>query len=296
MATQNDIKDDPRYIPIHNHGFVGLVDYMGSDGDICRAARISYGQGTKSPSDDRGLIRYLLRHRHTSPIEMCEVKFHIKLPIFIMRQLVRHRTANLNEYSGRYSEMVDEFYVPSLDYIQPQSKTNKQGRSGVEIPYEYKLNIQKAMEEQFESAHELYKDLLSEFEGNEQDLAFPGLSRELARIILPVANYTECYWKCDLHNLLHLLGLRLDPHAQQEIRDFSEAIYKLSVPLFPLVFEAWEDYVRQAKTFSRMELIAIKKLLAAFPSRKHRVFIEPLCHEQGMSKRETDEFIQFLID
>jgi thymidylate synthase (FAD) len=295
MADQLDVENDPNYILVHNYGFVGLVDKMGDDASICQAARVSYGQGTKSASDDRSLIRYLLRHQHTTPFEMCEVKFHIKLPIFVMRQLIRHRTANVNEYSGRYSEMVEQFYMPKDSYLQPQSKTNKQGREG-HLSEDHRLQIRSTMLNHFESTYESYKDFITPYEGDDPALEasmgrqyvpdFPGLTKELARIILPVANYTECYWKMDLHNLLRFLRLRLDPHAQREIVDFAEAIYKLIQPLYPMACEAFEDYMRQAKTFSRMEINLLRHMLkeVPFPS-------DDFCqYTIGMTKREIQEF------
>ena len=219
MTEQDAVTDNSKYRKIHNHGFVGLIDVMGSDSDIADAARVSYGSGTKTISDDRNLVRYLVRHKHTSPLEMAEVKFHLKLPIFVMRQLVRHRTANLNEYSGRYSEMSNEFYMPEPEYLAPQSTTNKQGRDG-ELTTNDKMSIRGFLYDAFTSAYEGYKCLLGK-ESNEPIL-ITGLSRELARIVMPVANYTECYWKCDLHNFFHLCKLRIDKHAQKEIVDFAE--------------------------------------------------------------------------
>ena len=219
-------------IKVHKHGFVRLVEVMGTDDAIVQAARVSYGEGTKSVSNDRALIRYLIRHRHTSPIEMCEVKFHIKLPIFVMRQLVRHRTASINEYSGRYSIMSDDFYIPEFEYLKPQSQTNKQGREGSfsETIQNHLISI---IDEVTTLAKDKYKILL------QRDLA-----RELARIILPVNNYTECYWKLNLHNLFHFLKLRLDDHAQKEIQDFSNVIWQLVQPRFPIACEAFDDYIR----------------------------------------------------
>lgn len=285
MTKQETILNDPKYIKIHNHGFVGLIDTMGSDEAICQAARVSYGQGTKSVTDDRNLIRYLVRHKHTSPLEMAEVKFHIKLPIFVMRQLVRHRTANLNEYSGRYSEMSDEFYIPDADYLQPQSTTNKQGRSG-ELTEDQKFTAQHVITASQWDAYDAYLDLLGDgacdgLDGEE----YPGLARELSRIVLPVSNYTECYWKMDLHNFFHYLRLRMDSHAQREIRDFADAMYKLVSPAFPLCCGAFEDYILNAKTFSRMDLVAMRDMLDG-------KFVHDAAH-YGMSSREFGEFRDF---
>ena len=231
-------------IQVHEHGFVKLLDVMGDDEEVENAARISYGEGTRKVSQTRNLIRYLMRHKHTSPFEMCEVKFHIKLPIFVMRQLVRHRTANLNEYSGRYSVMSDEYYLPQDDYLQKQSSTNNQGRDEV---HPNKGSLQFEFNRVYDNANMAYQILLGE-----------DLARELARVLLPVANYTECIWKIDLHNFFHFVRLRSDSHAQREIRDFSDAMYELVKPKFPLCCEAFEDYDRDAVTFSKQEMEIIK--------------------------------------
>lgn len=288
MATVQDIKNDPNYVQVHEHGFVGLVDSMGSDESIVRAARTSYSKGTKSVSDDRTLIRYLVRHLHTSPIEMGELVFHIKLPIFVMRQLVRHRTASLNEVSARYSELPSEFYLPNEDYLQPQSTTNKQGRSG-EILLGHKVGIKGIMDELHSRSYELYQKFLTEGSLGKD---YPGLARELSRIILPVSIYTECYWKCDLKNFLHMCGLRRDSHAQREIQDFANPMYEFAKQKFPLVCEAWEDYSFNAKTFSRMELMLLKKLVAN--TTVDMDLIEQLAPTIGMSKRETREFLEWI--
>ena len=246
--TVDDDGNHLEKIQIHEFGFVKLLDVMGDDEEVENAARISYGDGTRKVSQTRSLIRYLMRHKHTSPFEMCEVKFHIKLPIFVMRQLVRHRTANLNEYSGRYSVMSDEFYLPQGDYLAKQSTTNNQGR-GEEHPR--KGALQYEFNRVYDNALISYQSLL------EDDLA-----REVARAILPVANYTECIWKIDLNNFFHFVRLRSDSHAQREIRDYSDAMYELVKPYFPLCCEAFEDYMRDAVTFSRKEMEIIKYELA----------------------------------
>lgn len=294
---------DPKFIPCLDHGFVYLVDHMGTDSSITQAARISYGEGTKSVREDRGLIRYLFRHSHTSPIEMCEIKLHLRLPIFVMRQLVRHRTASLNEYSARYSVMSDEFYVPDTKAIQPQSSSNRQGREG-EITEVSRQGVQWLMETIGDQAYDVYRVLLGEREGRDPnfpeeviydpyseyepllDSDFPGVAREVARTVLPVSYYTEVYWKQNLHNLLHLLKLRMDNHAQYEIRVYANAIYQLVKPLFPLTCEAWEDYDRDAVTLSRMEVKLCRDLL------HNLVQIEQVdSADYGMSKREMSEFI-----
>ena len=260
-------------VQLHDHGFVKLLDVMGDDQEVENAARISYGEGTRKVSQTRNLIRYLMRHKHTSPFEMCEVKFHIKLPIFIMRQLVRHRTANLNEYSGRYSVMSDEFYLPQGDYLQKQSKTNNQGR-GEE--HEAKGAVQFEFNRMYDSAQIAYENLLR-----------ADLAREISRAVLPVANYTECIWKIDLHNFFHFVRLRSDSHAQREIRDYSDAMYELVKPHFPLCCEAFEDYVRDAVTFSKQEMELIRE---AIWDGRGGLDTE----SEKLGKRETKEFLEKL--
>lgn len=254
-------------------GFVRLVDVMGDDNSIVQAARVSYGKGTKSVNEDRGLIRYLMRHKHTTPFEMVEFKFHIKLPIFIARQWIRHRTANVNEYSGRYSEMKDEFYVPDLEQIRPQSTMNKQGRSDETFPDETALAIKNKLETTQEHLFSEYKELL--------DMEF---ARELARINLPLSNYTEWYWKIDLHNLFHFLRLRIDSHAQYEIRVYGEAMAQIVKEIVPLAWEAFNDYSLKALNFSEPELKALREM---FEGKK----LEELNFEHfGIKKREEEEF------
>lgn len=313
MTKQSDILHDPNYTPVLDHGFVGLIDHMGSDAAIVQAARVSYGAGTKSIREDRGLIRYLIRNAHWSPIEMGEIKLHIKLPVFCMRQLVRHRTANLNEYSGRYSEMSDEFYLPDPDVIMAQSQDNKQGRSG-EVDDRSKMGVRWLLNANYEHSYDTYMALLGDREGrdggdviydpyNGEDALlsddFPGVAREMARLALPVANYTELYWKQDLRNMLHLLKLRADSHAQYEIRMYADAIYQIVRPLFPLTVEAWEDYVRDAVTASRMEKTLLLELLASDkPSLALSGMISAgggearFAESRGMSLRELRDFIK----
>ena len=230
-------------------GFVRLVDSMGGDDAIVQAARVSYGQGTSRVSQDRGLIRYLMRHRHTTPFEMVEFKFHCKMPIFVARQWVRHRTANINEYSLRYSEARDEFYTPDPEHIQFQSAMNKQGRMG-DVPVEMKQKVLDYFNEISERSFAMYTEL------NEA-----GVARELARAILPVNLYTEWYWKNDLHNLLHFVGLRSDSHAQYEIRVFSDAMAESVKAVAPFAWEAYQDYVVQGMRFSRIEQSLLEKNL-----------------------------------
>ena len=230
-------------------GFVRLVDSMGGDEAIVQAARVSYGKGTTKLSQDRGLIRYLMRHRHTTPFEMVEFKFHCKMPLFVARQWVRHRTANINEYSLRYSEARDEFYYPDPEHIQFQSALNKQGRMG-DVSGELKQKVRKYFEEISHRSFEIYSELND-----------AGVARELARAILPVNLYTEWYWKNDLHNLLHFVGLRSDSHAQYEIRVFSDAMAESVKAVAPFAWEAYQDYVISGLRFSRIEQSLLEKNL-----------------------------------
>ena len=276
-------------VRLHTHTIVNLKETMGSDQSIEEAARVSYGKETRKVSDTRALLRYLIRHRHTSPLEMAEVKFYLKIPIFVMRQLVRHRTANINEYSARYSVMKDEFYLPDFDHMAAQSQTNKQGRGG-EIPQGFKDQIKMLLEHEYERTTNVYQDLLgndkeSPLFGSEE---YPGLSRELARIVMPVASYTELYWKCDLHNFLHCMKLRLDPHAQLEIREIAQAMYDLVKSKFPIVCEAFEDYVLNSKTFSKLDLQFIKDWVQYGSCGDAKSY--------GMSEREYNEIAQWCTD
>ena len=266
---------------IHQLGFVKLLDVMGNDEEVENSARISYGEGTRKVNQTRNLIRYLMRHKHTSPFEMCEVKFHLKLPIFIMRQLVRHRTANLNEYSGRYSVMSNEFYLPEGDYLAKQSTTNSQGRGEV---LEQQGLLQFEFNRIYDGASMAYQVLL------EHDL-----SREVARALLPVANYTECIWKIDLHNFFHFVKLRSDSHAQREIRDYADAMYELVKPNFPLCCEAFEDYIQGATTFSKQEMGVIKELLEYADTKAALAGMSVKgagVLESKLGKRESKEFLE----
>ena len=268
---------------IHQLGFVKLLDVMGDDEEVENSARISYGEGTRKVNQTRNLIRYLMRHKHTSPFEMCEIKFHLKLPIFIMRQLVRHRTANLNEYSGRYSVMSNEFYLPEGDYLAKQSTTNSQGRGEV---LEQQGLLQFEFNRIYDGASMAYQVLL------EHDL-----SREVARALLPVANYTECIWKIDLHNFFHFVKLRSDSHAQREIRDYADAMYELVKPNFPLCCEAFEDYIQGATTFSKQEMGVIKELLEYADTKAALAGMSVKgagVLESKLGKRESKEFLEKL--
>jgi len=233
-----------------NHGFVRLVDYMGGDESIVQAARVSYGKGTKTVSEDRTLIRYLMRHQHTTPFEMVEFKFHIKLPIFVARQWIRHRTANVNEYSGRYSIMPEEFYVPEESVIKYQNSLNKQGRDNEEVQPEIRKRVLEI----------LLQEQKSSFNGYQEMLEY-NIARELARINLPLSLYTQWYWKIDLHNLFHFLKLRMDKHAQYEIRVYAEKMAEIVKVIVPMAYEAFEDYVLNSITFSKNELTLLKKYL-----------------------------------
>jgi thymidylate synthase (FAD) len=262
--------------PCLDKGFVRLIDVMGDDNAIVQAARVSYGSGTKKVHEDRGLIRYLMRHLHTTPFEMVEFKFHVKLPIFVARQWIRHRTANVNEYSGRYSEMKDEFYVPDPEQVRAQSATNKQGRADDSFAPEEAERIRTMMRTTQESLYGQYQELL------DTDLA-----REIARINLPVSNYTEWYWKIDLHNLFHFLRLRIDSHAQYEIRVYGEAMASIVKAAVPLAYEAFEDYILNSQKFSHQELKVIKALLTSIPTEEALV-------AQGLSGREARELVEKL--
>ncbi|MFN4909301.1 MAG: FAD-dependent thymidylate synthase [Bacteroidota bacterium] len=257
-------------------GFVRLIDVMGDDSAIVQAARVSYGSGTKKVHEDRGLIRYLMRHLHTTPFEMVEFKFHVKLPIFVARQWIRHRTANVNEYSGRYSEMKDEFYVPDADQVRAQSAMNKQGRADEAFDAERAESIRTSMQQTQDMLYGQYQEMLS-----------TDLAREIARINLPVSNYTEWYWKIDLHNLFHFLRLRIDAHAQYEIRVYGEAMAEIAKAAVPLAYEAFEDYLLHAQRFSRTELEIIRSTLSTLPS------IDEL-QARGLSAREAREFLDKL--
>jgi len=257
MTNQYEISNNKNYISILNEGFVGLIDHMGSDDSIVQAARVSYGKGTKKVNEDRGLIRYLLRHKHTTPFEMVTLKFHIKMPIFVARQFIRHRTASVNEYSGRYSVMVDEFYVPELENILPQSTTNKQGRGGSMNEHD-QIQVRNTIIEANRDCYTVYQKLLNNINDSSFSDEFKGLSREMARGVLNVNNYTELYWSINLHNLFHFLKLRLDDHAQWEIQQVAKALYSLTKKVVPIASEAFEDYIQFSEQMSKMEIELLK--------------------------------------
>lgn len=240
-----------RYFPVLDHGFVALVDYMGTDECIERAARVSYGFGTRKRSQTRGLLRYLRRHLHTTPSEMVELKFHCCMPMFVARQWIRHRTANVNEYSGRYSLMPMLFYTPGPEQLQTQSRSNNQGRSGEAVSAEHYAEVVRRWEAVRAAARSSYEWMTGE-----------DIARELARIDLPLSTYTQWYWKIDLHNLLHFLKLRVDSHAQWEIQQFGRVMAGMLKRVAPLSYEAWIDYDVCGTRLSRMELDALRRLLS----------------------------------
>ncbi|MEA2552037.1 MAG: thymidylate synthase [Fimbriimonadaceae bacterium] len=241
-------------IPVLDKGFVRLVDYMGGDERIVQAARVSYGAGTKSYRQDRGLIHYLIRNWHTSPFEQVQLTFHTKMPIFVARQWVRHRTARLNEISGRYSVMKDEFYVPEADQVRYQSESNKQARSEECLPIEQAMEIIRLMEDEQKAVYANYQTMLEK-----------GVARELARSNLPLSLYTEWYWQIDLHNLFHFLALRGDAHAQYEIRVYADAMAKCAKAVAPLAYEAFEEYRLGSVEFSRAECEALSAVMEGKP-------------------------------
>lgn len=259
--------------PVLDHGFVRVVDYMGDDAAICQAARVSYGRGTKSVQNDEGLIRYLMRHWHSTPFEMCEVKLHVKLPVFVARQWIRHRTANVNEYSARYSILDREFYIPAPENLAAQSSVNKQGRSEV-LQGDEAARVLDLLRQDAMRSYDHYEDMLSQ-DGQQ------GLARELARMNLPANIYTQWYWKVDLHNLFHFLRLRADAHAQYEIRAYADALCEIVADWVPAAFGAFRDYRMESVSLSARAVSVLKRRLAG----------ETVTQEEsGMSAREWREF------
>ncbi len=272
-------------LPVLDHGFVRVIDYMGTDSAIVQAARVSYGAGTKKVNEDAGLINYLLRHRHTTPFEMCEIKFHIKLPIFIARQWIRHRTANVNEYSGRYSIMDKEFYIPQPEHLAAQSTTNRQGRGEV-LEGAQAARVLEILKADSVNAYAHYEEMMNcDEEGNIFDESKPGLARELARMNLPVNFYTQWYWKIDLHNLMHFLALRADSHAQYEIRAYANVMLDVLKAWVPVTYQAFMDYRMGGASISAKGLDAIRRMIAG-----QQVTQE----NSGMSKGEWREFTEIL--
>ena len=263
-----------------DHGFVRVIDYMGDDSAIVQSARVSYGKGTKQISNDKGLIKYLMRHRHSTPFEMCEIKFHIKLPIFIARQWIRHRTANVNEYSARYSILDKEFYIPSMENVAAQSTINNQGRGEV-LSSDEAAEVISILKKDAEQTYANYETLLNENPNGESiDTSKPGVARELARMNLTLNTYTQWYWKIDLNNLLHFLALRADVHAQYEIRVYADIMMDIVKKWVPIAADAFEDYRIGGTEVSAKEINLLKKLLKG-----EKVSFE----EEGISKREWSE-------
>jgi len=271
-----------RPIPVLDHGFIRVIDYMGDDSAVVQAARVSYGKGTRKVSEDRGLINYLLRHRHTTPFEMCEIKYHVKLPIFVARQWIRHRTANVNEYSARYSILDREFYLPAPDQLATQSASNRQGR-GELLEGAEAARVLDLLREDALRAYEHYEEMLNErSDASRIDPDRSGLARELARMNLTLGFYTQWYWKTDLHNLLHFLALRADPHAQFEIRVYAEAMLDTVQRWVPLVYDAFTEHVLGGVHLSASAWKVIRRMLDG----------EVVNEEQsGLGKREWRELM-----
>ncbi len=262
--------------PVLDHGFVRVVDYMGDDAAVVQAARVSYGRGTRKTTEDAGLIRYLMRHYHSTPFEMCEIKFHVKLPIFVARQWIRHRTASVNEYSARYSILDKDFYVPAPEHLAVQSASNRQGRGEV-LDAPTAARVLDLLRADAEATYAHYEEMLDE--------TGIGLARELARINLTLNTYTQWYWKVDLHNLFHFLRLRADSHAQYEIRAYAEVMLGLVEAWVPLSTAAFRDYRLGAVTFSAAMMDCVRRMLAGETVEQG---------ESGLSKREWTEFLAAL--
>ena len=283
VHTLEEILFEP--IPVLDHGFVRVIDYMGDDAAVVQAARVSYGKGTKKISDDAGLINYLLRHRHTTPFEMCEIKYHVKLPIFVARQWIRHRTANVNEYSARYSVLDREFYVPEEDHLAAQSSSNRQGRGNILVGKEAK-RVLDILREDAQMTYDHYIEMLNESEeGNIIDVSKEGLARELARMNLTLSTYTQWYWKTDLHNLLNFLSLRADTHAQYEIRVYADAMMETLRRWCPITFQSFSDHRVEGVTLSGKAIKVVRKLISGVHINQE---------ESGMSKREWRELMEVI--
>ena len=270
-------------ISVLDHGFIRVVDYMGEDSSIVQAARVSYGKGTKKVSTDSGLIKYLMRHRHTTPFEMCEIKYHVKLPIFVARQWIRHRTANVNEYSARYSILDKEFYLPSKEHLAAQSKNNRQGRGNL-INGKQADAILDMLKQDAERTYKNYEEMLNErFDGTTIDESKDGLARELARMNLTLNTYTQWYWKTDLLNLLNFLNLRTDNHAQYEIRTYADAMLKTVKKWVPIAYEAFVDYRVGGLELSSKSKLVIEKMIKG-----------QVCNfeNSNLSKREWNELME----
>ncbi len=265
-------------LPVLDHGFVRVIDYMGDDAAIVQGARVSYGRGTRRVQEDAGLIRYLMRHRHTTPFEMCEIKFHVKLPIFIARQWIRHRTASVNEYSARYSILDKEFYIPDREQLAAQSAINRQGRGDM-LDGEEAADVLDLLRRDAERTYANYTVMLNE--GQQADPARRGLARELARMNLTLNTYTQWYWKTNLHNLFHFLSLRADGHAQYEIRVYAEAMLRVTEAWVPVAAAAFRDYRLGAVTLSAQMVVVLKRMLSG----------EAVTQDtSGLNRREWAEF------
>lgn len=265
--------------PLLDHGFLRVVDYMGDDDAVVQAARVSYGRGTKRVNEDAGLIRYLMRHWHTTPFEMCEIKFHAKLPIFVARQWIRHRTASVNEYSARYSVLDREFYLPEPQHLAAQSTSNRQGRGDVLTPQEAQ-DVLRILQDDANRSYDHYSMMLNDAGDPNHDPDRSGLSRELARIGLGLSTYTQWYWKVDLHNLLGFLRLRADPHAQYEIRVYAEAMLDVVRRWVPKTFDAFLEYRLNSTTLSATATDMVRRALAGQA---------PSFETSGLTRREWDE-------
>ena len=272
-------------LPVLDHGFIRVIDYMGDDAAIVQAARVSFGRGTRRTSEDQGLINYLMRHRHTTPFEMCEIKYHVKLPIFVARQWIRHRTANVNEYSARYSILDNEFYIPAAEHLAAQATTNRQGRERV-LEGAAAQRVLGLLRRDAERAYAGYAELLNETAaGAPVERDRPGLARELARINLSLGFYTQWYWKTDLHNLMHFLSLRADPHAQYEIRAYAETMLGTLARWVPMTHAAFLEYRMNAALISASGLAVIRRLLAGEQVDQQ---------SSGLSPREWREVMEVL--
>ncbi len=272
-------------LPVLDHGFVRVIDYMGDDAAVVQAARVSYGRGTRRVSEDRGLINYLMRHRHTTPFEMCEIKYHVKLPIFVARQWIRHRTANVNEYSARYSILDKDFYIPAPDKLGGQSRDNRQGRGEV-LQGAEAARVLDLLREDSERTYAHYQEMLNEGDdGGVLDESRSGLARELARMNLTLNFYTQWYWKIDLHNLMHFLSLRADDHAQYEIRAYTEIMLETAERWVPLCLAAFREYRMGGTNLSAKGLDVVKRMLAGEDVEQA---------ETSLSKREWRELMEAL--
>jgi thymidylate synthase (FAD) len=282
-----DALEEILYEPIKvlDHGFVRVVDYMGDDSAVVQAARVSYGKGTKKVSQDQGLINYLMRHRHSTPFEMCDIKLHIKLPIFVARQWIRHRTASVNEYSARYSILDKEFYIPEPQHLAAQSDVNNQGRGHVLVGDEAE-HVLGLLKQDSLQAYSHYQEMLNlDEQGQREDESKSGLARELARMGLPVNYYTQWYWKINLHNLMHFLSLRADAHAQYEIRVYAEAMLDIMRKWVPLTFHAFTEYRQKGAHLSRTGLQVVRRMISG----------ENVTQENcGLTTREWSELLKTL--